>query len=142
MNISDKYTDRQLFEIAIRVNCEQHEITPEQVLMKTQKRQNVEARMMISNLLIKEGLSHSDIGRFVKKDHSTIIHYRNLHDDLMKTEAKYRNKFEKLAKAFRYEMVTGHAQHWRDFVDKVNAAYEEHGWGVEMLQFLYEMKKV
>ena len=27
-------------------------------------------------------------------------------------------------------------------VDKANEAYDEHGWGVEMLQFLYEMKKV
>jgi len=38
-------------------------------------------------------------------------------------------------------MVTGDAQQWRDFVDKANEAYDEHGWGVEMLQFLYEMKK-
>ena len=84
----------------------------------------------------------SEIARFLNKDHATIIHYRNLHDDLMKTEAKYKHKFDKLVSAFRYEMVTGDAQQWRDFVDKANEAYDEHGWGVEMLQFLYEMKKV
>jgi len=110
--------------------------------MKTRKRHIVEARMMISKLLLKEGLTLSEIARFLNKDHATIIHYRNLHDDLMKTEAKYKFKFDKLVSAFRYEMVTGDAQQWRDFVDKANEAYDEHGWGVEMLQFLYEMKKV
>lgn len=141
MNISEKFTDKQLFHFALRVKCEQDDIPPEEVVMKTRKRHIVEARMMISKLLLKEGLTLSEIARFLNKDHATIIHYRNLHDDLMKTEAKYKFKFDKLVSAFRYEIVTGDAQQWRDFVDKANEAYDEHGWGVEMLQFLYEMKK-
>ena len=141
MNVSEKFSEKQLFEFALRVKCEQDDILPEEVVSKTRKRHLVEARMMISKLLLREGITLSEIARFLNKDHATIIHYRNLHDDLMKTEAKYKHKFDQLNSAFRYEIVTGDAQKWRDFVDKANEAYEKHGWGVEMLMFLYEMKK-
>ena len=80
MNISEKFTDKQLFHFALRVKCEQDDIPPEEVVMKTRKRHIVEARMMISKLLLKEGLTLSEIARFLNKDHATIIHYRNLHD--------------------------------------------------------------
>ena len=55
MNISEKFTDKQLFHFALRVKCEQDDIPPEEVVMKTRKRHIVEERMMISKLLLKEG---------------------------------------------------------------------------------------
>ena len=54
MNISEKFTDKQLFHFALRVKCEQDDIPPEAVVMKTRKRHIVEARMHIRKLTPEE----------------------------------------------------------------------------------------
>jgi Trp operon repressor len=140
MKYVHKFNDKQLFEFALRVKCNQDDVPMEEILSKTRKRSVVEARMMVSKLLLNEGLSYSEIARFLSKDHATIIHYRNLHDDLIDSDPQYREKFEKLIVAFRYEIVTKDAGQWREFVEMANKAYNKYGWGVEMLKFLYSME--
>jgi hypothetical protein len=52
----------------------------EDVKDKTQKREIVDARIIFSKILRERGYTYSSIGRFLRKDHSTIISYmRNVH---------------------------------------------------------------
>lgn len=52
----------------------------EDVKDKIQRREIVDARMVFSKILRERGYTYSSIGKFLKKDHSTIINYmRNVH---------------------------------------------------------------
>jgi hypothetical protein len=65
----------------------------EDVKNKIQRREIVDARMVFSKILRERGYTYSSIGRFLKKDHSTIINYmRNIHSLLTQVNglmAKY-----------------------------------------------------
>lgn len=65
----------------------------EDVKDKIQRREIVDARMIFSKILRERGYTHSSIGMFLKKDHSTIINYmRNVHSLLTQVNglmAKY-----------------------------------------------------
>jgi hypothetical protein len=65
----------------------------EDVKDKMQKREIVDARIIFSKILRERGYTYSSIGRFLRKDHSTIISYmRNVHALLSQVDglmAKY-----------------------------------------------------
>lgn len=65
----------------------------EDVKDKIQKRETVDARMIFSKILRERGYTYSSIGRFLNKDHSTIISYmRNVYPLLTQVDglmAKY-----------------------------------------------------
>ena len=46
----------------------------EDVKDKIQRREIVDARMVFSKILRERGYTYASIGRFLKKDHSTIVH--------------------------------------------------------------------
>ena len=43
---------------------------------KNRERQNVVARVIIANILLRMGCTENYVGKIMKKDHSTIHHYR------------------------------------------------------------------
>lgn len=65
----------------------------EDVKDKIQRREIVDARMVFSKILRERGYTYASIGRFLKKDHSTIINYmRNIYSLLTQVNglmAKY-----------------------------------------------------
>jgi hypothetical protein len=65
----------------------------EDVKDKIQRREIVDARMVFSKILRERGYTYASIGRFLKKDHSTIINYmRNVYSLLTQVNglmAKY-----------------------------------------------------
>jgi hypothetical protein len=45
------------------------------IMKKDRKRRNVDARMCFAKILKEEGYTHTLIGEYIGKDHSTIVHY-------------------------------------------------------------------
>jgi hypothetical protein len=55
-----------------------------EIVKKTNKREAVNARKIFSKILCERGYTRSEIGRYLKKDHSSIVHYMNDVDDMIK----------------------------------------------------------
>ena len=67
---------------------------------RERKRNNVDARMIFSKILIERGHTYTSIANYLYKHHSTIIHYSQQASNLIKTDKKTtdiyitcRNKF-------------------------------------------------
>ena len=57
----------------------------------------VDARRIVGILLLKyNGTDITRTADIMQKNHATIIHYKKKHRDLMKTDALYRQKYERL----------------------------------------------
>lgn len=54
------------------------------ILVKTQKRDYVDARMVFSKIMHNEGYGSTIIAKFLKKNHATIIHYFNSINSILK----------------------------------------------------------
>ncbi len=74
---------------------------------KSRKRPMVEARMMYAKLMKRYTRSSlSDIGRYIEKDHATIIHYLDNFTWLKKTDKEFSTKFDILSDMYEeYRMV-------------------------------------
>lgn len=55
-----------------------------EIIKRTNKRDAVSARKIFSKILIDRGYTKSEVGRYLKKDHSTIVHYMGDVDWLIK----------------------------------------------------------
>jgi len=55
-----------------------------EIVKKTNKREAVNARKIFSKILSDRGYTRSEIGRYLKKDHSSIVHYMYDVDDMIK----------------------------------------------------------
>lgn len=64
-----------------------------EIVKKTNKREAVNARKIFSKILSERGYTRSEIGRYLKKDHSTIVHYMNDVDDMIKYTAGMAEKY-------------------------------------------------
>ena len=54
-----------------------------EIVKRTNKREAVNGRKLFSKILSDRGFTRSEIGRYLKKDHSTIVHYMNDVDDMI-----------------------------------------------------------
>lgn len=66
----------------------------------SRKRVNVEARIIFTRLMRDRGCVLSDIGFYLKKDHTTIIHYLDLFVSLVDTDSQFRKSFIKCSNKF------------------------------------------
>lgn len=73
------------------------------VLENTRRNEVVEARMMFSLILRSRGWTLKSIGRFLGKDHTTIIHYVQNIEFFMAHSRPKRIMYERLLKAFDSE---------------------------------------
>jgi hypothetical protein len=60
------------------------------IMAPNRDRINVNARRSFSNILLGLDLSLSEIGRYLGKDHATILHYRDTHNGLMSSDKAFR----------------------------------------------------
>ena len=64
------------------------------ILQETRKREVVEGRVIFSKLMhLQNRHSLAKIGSFLNKDHSLIVHYLKVHDNLFETDKKYQKTF-------------------------------------------------
>jgi hypothetical protein len=65
----------------------------EDITIKRRTRNLIDARRIFSKLLYDRGYTFSSIGIFLKKDHSTIVHYLRDIDSLLKQEQNLLKKY-------------------------------------------------
>jgi hypothetical protein len=63
------------------------------ITKKTNERIYVDGRMIFAKILNDRGYGISDLGRYIKKHHSSIIHYRDSANDLLKTNELFTEKY-------------------------------------------------
>ena len=64
------------------------------VLETTRKREVVEGRVIFAKLMhLQNRYSLAKIGGFLNKDHSLIVHYLKVHDNLFATDKNYQKTF-------------------------------------------------
>ena len=64
------------------------------ILQETRKREVVEGRVIFSKLMhLQNRHSLAKIGSFLNKDHSLIVHYLKVHDNLFETDKNYQKTF-------------------------------------------------
>jgi len=69
-------------------------ITNDEIKSSSRKRKLVDRRMIIAVILYNKcTFSYSELGRFINRDHATIMHYLKKHKDLMATNVDYRNLY-------------------------------------------------
>ncbi len=85
----------EALENIIRQACMVNNISYNQILQESRKRELVDARAEATFLLFLLGYRECEIKRVFKKDHSTISYYRDRVKDEMSINAKYKSDFYK-----------------------------------------------
>ena len=68
----------------VSLACKMGDITTEELFSKSRKRLIGDVRICVGNLLRRVfGLNKSEAGRFLNRDHASIIHYENQHGYMM-----------------------------------------------------------
>jgi chromosomal replication initiator protein len=78
----------------IQITCEALEISMKDLISKKRNKDLVEARMIAVGLLLEVNANFGlkKLGSIFKKDHTTIIYYRDTHRDLVKFDKSFRIK--------------------------------------------------
>jgi hypothetical protein len=71
-----------------------------EIVKKTNKREAVNARKIFSKILSDRGYTRSEIGRYLKKDHSSIVHYMYDVDNMIKHTDGMAEKYVHCKNAF------------------------------------------
>lgn len=77
------------------------------VMSRVRSNENVRVRMAIANTLILAGYNTVETGRLLKKDHSTIFHYRNRHSERYMSDQAYEILFDELSAFANTPIVAG-----------------------------------
>ena len=99
-------TNISLLELKIsQIFCETHKVNIDNIYSTSRKRTHVDARMqLVSFLYFYLEYTYSDIGKLVNKDHSTIIHNVNKHQDLIETNVIYGHSFYKALSSLKEDL--------------------------------------
>ena len=75
---------REDMDKIVSLACKMGDITKEELFSKSRKRLIGDVRICVGNLLRRVfGLNKSEAGRFLNRDHASIIHYENQHGYMM-----------------------------------------------------------
>jgi len=92
----NKATIKHLFDVVEDIT----EVTEEAVVSFNRHREIVDARKIISIFCIKAlGMKTVETGRLINRNHSSICHYTNHTEDLMKYDKVFKSKYDKVLKA-------------------------------------------
>tara|TARA_R110002110_G_scaffold68223_4_gene184923 strand:+ start:1058 stop:1705 length:648 start_codon:yes stop_codon:yes gene_type:complete len=69
-------------------------------------RQNVDARRMFGMVLrsMEKPYTFARIGRYLKKDHATILHYMKTSEDILQTDVDFKNKYQEVKERFTVDL--------------------------------------
>lgn len=74
--------------------CELNEITKEELLNRSRKREFIEKRVILINILRKKRFTFELIGKVMNLDHSTIMYHTKDFDFIIKHDLELREKYE------------------------------------------------
>ena len=100
----------------------------------SRKRELVEGRIIYSKLMRSAGHPVVKIGRSIKKDHATVLHYSKIFDFLLKTVRPFRLNYERCSSLFFNNLDTVRQD---DFVD-YKAEYMLYKEEVERMKSIVE----
>jgi hypothetical protein len=78
----------------------QHHLGVDVIKDKSRTKEKVEARMMFSYIMHEKGYGPSEIGRFLKKDHTSVIHYLKTFPWYLKTDKALSEDYAVVRKSF------------------------------------------
>jgi hypothetical protein len=123
MESKQKFTEEELKSQVQKAKEVVESITLGNIHTNSRLRNNVESRMIYSKLLRESGLTFKYIGSTMNKDHTTVIHYINLMNDLIETEPQVNHKYAKCRDLF----FAGREKHKIEFdAIKANRKLEEY----------------
>ena len=69
-------------------------------------RQNVDARRMFGMALrsMEKPYTFARIGRYLKKDHATILHYMKTSESILQTDVDFKNKYQEVKERFTVDL--------------------------------------
>jgi len=70
-----------------------HIVFDADVFEKCRERRFVDARITFSMLLHEQGLGCSEVGRILRRNHATILHYFTRGEELLEVDEKFRKRF-------------------------------------------------
>ena len=101
--MTDEYNPDTIDSI-IQSVCDFIQINKEDLLSTKRDRLLVDARRITVNILLREeSHSVSGVGRCIKKNHATVIHYRNSHVSIYDTNARYRHTYDMCVRKYKGE---------------------------------------
>lgn len=74
--------------------CELNEITKEELLNRSRKREFIEKRVILINILRKKRFTFELIGKVMNLDHSTVIYHTKDFDFIIQHDLELREKYE------------------------------------------------
>jgi len=80
---------------------------------------NVNARVAFSVILRKKGYSTIKIGKFIARDHASILHYLKKVDMYLKTDKDFKKKFIKVESIFNEKCIEFRSENYANFVETV-----------------------
>jgi hypothetical protein len=102
----------------LKLVAEVTETNPKDIKSRVRLRQLVDARRMFCVLARKTlHMPLKDIGRFIKRDHSSVLHYWHQHDGLLKSDAVYAHFFKLCDYAVEQGQVDISMDSGADFID-------------------------
>ena len=101
--MTDEYNPDTIDSI-IQSVCDFIQINKEDLLSTKRDRLLVDSRRIAVNILLREeSHSVSGVGRCIKKNHATVIHYRNSHVSIYDTNARYRHTYDMCVRKYKGE---------------------------------------
>jgi len=76
---------------------------------KSRRREVVNARLIYSNILREEGFKCVEVGRFLRKDHTTVLHYWKTFDAVVETDVIVRLNYEKIKEMYDNDIEDIHS---------------------------------
>lgn len=93
------YNERKLMGSLLALTADIYELTQEEVMAKKRTRLFVQARTAIASILrLKYNMSLTNIGRAMKKDHTTVIHMLKNHHQDIEWDNAYRKRYIQIEK--------------------------------------------
>ena len=97
LEMQPKTLPKNFEEDVINTVCSYCKITKLELIKPTRKRENVDARKMVSKILRDKNYTFSQIGKKLgRKDHSSIVYYCKNANNLIKTDKVFRTSYENI----------------------------------------------
>lgn len=118
-----------VYEAALKTICTAYEITPELLRGRSRDRRLAEARCWYC--LLTGSKPSGRVGRYVGRDHATVVHSRRTMKDLISTYSPYRERWRILRVMFEKYLaeesvpmpsIRRYASLWKDYRDLLSAA--------------------
>ena len=102
----------------LKLVAEVTETSPRDIKSRTRLRELVDARRMFCVLARKTlHMPLKDIGKFIKRNHCSVLHYWHQHDGLMRTDAVYKHFYNLCDYAVEQGQVEISKDSGADFID-------------------------